>query len=632
MERKANRLINEDSLYLKMHAYNPVDWYPWSYEAFEKAQKESKPIFLSIGYSSCHWCHVMEKESFEDEEVAKFLNEHFVSIKVDKEERPDIDTVYMEYCILLNNSGGWPLSVFLTPSKEPFFARTYFPKNAFLGLLRQIKELWEKDSKAIIERSKSMIEQLKSYTAERKTLSDDVIDRSYSTLYHSYDPKYGGFSEAPKFPSLQNVIFLLKNQNKNLQDMALNTLLNMRRGGIYDHIGGGFHRYSTDRYWLLPHFEKMLYDQAMSILAYQEAYRLTKDDIYKNTVYEIWGFLKDEFYEGGCFCTAMDADTEGEEGGYYLWTYDEIKNILNSDEFMEFFNIKKDGNFLDEATKKPTGKNILYAKSPKYHFQKELNMLKERRKHRPKPIIDKKILLDQNALISCALAESYIAIGDGGLLDIAKENIGLISKEPLKHALKHSKDIPAILDDYAFLIRALLSLYRASFEKEYLERAIYFMDLAIKNLWDKERGGFFLSLNSDVVLPQKPLYDGAIPSGNSVMGLNLVELFFITKEQTYEEYYQKLSALYSEMLSRAPTSANFFLTSFWLLKNAYQVSLKMPLSKAQKRIKDINTHYIPNAVFYYEQDEEEKFIVCKDYTCLSPIYNLEELYKVLGGV
>jgi Highly conserved protein containing a thioredoxin domain len=351
-----------------MHAYNPVDWYPWSEEAFDKAIKENKPVFLSIGYSSCHWCHVMEKESFEDEEVASFLNKYFVSIKLDKEERPDIDSLYMEYCVLLNNSGGWPLSVFLTPTKEPFFAGTYFPKASFLKLLQQIKDLWDKDSKNIIEKSKRLVEQLKQFmnSFEKRELNESFIDKALFALANRYDEEFGGFSEAPKFPSLHNVFLLLKSQKQPSQDMALSTLLNMRRGGIWDHVGGGFHRYSTDRYWLLPHFEKMLYDQAMAVLAYSEAYRLTKNEIFKDTVYKTINFVKENLYENGFFYTSMDADTEGEEGGFYLWTYQEIKDILKekADKFIEFFNIKKEGNFLDEAKRVYTGKNVLYAKEP----------------------------------------------------------------------------------------------------------------------------------------------------------------------------------------------------------------------------------------------------------------------------
>ncbi len=633
-KRKPNRLINEKSPYLRMHAYNPVDWYPWTGEAFEKAIRENKPIFLSIGYSSCHWCHVMEKESFEDEEVASFLNEYFVSIKVDKEERPDIDSLYMEYCILLNNSGGWPLSVFITPTKEPFFAGTYFPKKHFLKLLEQIKELWDRDSKNIIEKSKRLMEQLRYFmgSTEKGELTEDFIDRALFGLANRYDEEFGGFSEAPKFPSLQNILLLLKSQRQPFQNIALSTLLNMRRGGIWDHVGGGFHRYSTDRYWLLPHFEKMLYDQAMSVLAYAEAYRLTKDEIFKDTVYKIVSFVKENLYRDGFFYTAMDADTEGEEGGYYLWTYDEIESILkeSAKEFIEFFNIKEEGNFLDEAKRIKSGKNILYAKEPKIAFEEELKRLKAFRNKRQKPLIDDKILLDQNAMMDFALAEAYLVFGDKEFLDMAIKNIDLISKTPLTHAINHSKHIEPILDDYAFLIRAYLSLYKATFSKEYLEKARNFMNEAIEKLWDKTSGGFYLSLSEDVLIPQKPLYDGAIPSGNSVMGLNLVELFFIIKEDIYEDFYNILSSLYGNMLSQNPTACSFFMISFLLYKKGYQLLLSMPLSKAQNEVINIYKHYLPNVVPYNEESQDFKLIACKDYTCLNPASSVDELIKIIA--
>jgi len=629
-----NRLINEKSPYLKMHAYNPVDWYPWSEEAFDKAIKENKPVFLSIGYSSCHWCHVMEKESFEDEEVASFLNKYFVSIKVDKEERPDIDSLYMEYCVLLNNSGGWPLSVFLTPTKEPFFAGTYFPKASFLKLLQQIKDLWDKDSKNIIEKSKRLVEHLKQFmnSFEKRELNESFIDKALFGLANRYDEEFGGFSEAPKFPSLHNVLLLLKSQKQLFQDMALSTLLNMRRGGIWDHVGGGFHRYSTDRYWLLPHFEKMLYDQAMAILAYSEAYRLKKNEIFKDTVYKTINFVKENLYENGFFYTSMDADTEGEEGGFYLWTYQEIKDILKekADKFIEFFNIKKEGNFLDEAKRVYTGKNVLYAKEPSLAFEEELKILKAFREKRKKPFIDNKILLDQNAMMDFALIEAYLVFDDKDFLDMAIKNLNNISKHPLQHALNHNKLIEPMLDDYAYLIKAYLSLYKATFSKDALEKAISLTEETIEKLWDKKAGGFYLSVRKDVLIPQKTLYDGAIPSGNSVMGLNLVELFFITKEDIYENRYQILSSIYYDILSRNPTACSFFMTSFLLYKKGYQILLSMPISKAQERVKELYKHYLPNIVPYHEESSEETFIACKDYTCLSPVKSVDELIKTIS--
>ena len=632
---KPNRLIDENSLYLKMHAYNPVDWYPWGDEAFEKAISENKPIFLSIGYSSCHWCHVMEKESFEDEEVASFLNKYFVSIKVDKEERPDIDSMYMEYCILLNNSGGWPLSLFLTPYKEPFFAGTYFPKQNFLRLLHQIKAIWDEKHLEIISKSKQVIEQLRYYsnTFDKKPLNQDIVQKALFSLANNYDREYGGFSSAPKFPSLQNILLLLKSKNRDFQDMAINTLINMKKGGIYDHLGGGFHRYSTDRYWLLPHFEKMLYDQAMAILAYSEAYRLTKDENFKEVVYKTYDFVMEELFEDGYFYTAMDADVEGEEGGYYIFDIKEIKNILKerANKFIEFFNIKQEGNFLEEATKKRIGKNILYANSYNTKdYEEDLKLLKTYRNKRKKPLVDKKILLDQNALMDYALLEAYLVFDDEKFLNTASNNLDLISNTPLNHVLKHNRLIRPILDDYAFLIRGFLSLYKATFSSEILQKAIYFTNEILEYLWDKNSGGFYLSISKDVLIPQKPLYDGAIPSGNSVMALNFVELFLITKDQKYEYHYNILSSLYSNMLTHNPSSANFFLISFLLVKDAYQLLLSMPLLKAINYAKKIYKYYLPNIVMYHEEANEERFILCKDYTCLNPMRSLKEVIETIA--
>jgi uncharacterized protein YyaL (SSP411 family) len=365
MNKKPNRLINEKSPYLLQHAYNSVDWYPWCDEAFEKVKKEDKPIFLSIGYSSCHWCHVMEKESFEDEEVAKILNENFVSIKVDREERPDIDSIYMNVCLMFNGSGGWPLTIIMTPDKKPFFAGTYFPKYSRPGkiglvdLLTSVAEYWKNNKEDLIQRAEKVIEYLKNdFKGKSDEISKDIIDACYLDLKSRFDKEYGGFSIKPKFPTPHNIMFLLRYyyHTKEIEalKMAEKTLINMRLGGMYDHVGFGFHRYSTDREWVLPHFEKMLYDQAMLTMAYTEAYQLTKNNFYKKTAQDtITYVLRDMTSKEGVFYSSEDADSEGEEGKFYTWTIDELKKVLNDEELslvIKVFNVKEEGNYLEEAT------------------------------------------------------------------------------------------------------------------------------------------------------------------------------------------------------------------------------------------------------------------------------------------
>jgi uncharacterized protein YyaL (SSP411 family) len=378
--RKPNRLINEKSPYLLQHAYNPVDWYPWCDEAFERAKIEDKPIFLSIGYSTCHWCHVMEKESFEDEEVAKILNENFIPIKVDREERPDIDTVYMTICQAMTGHGGWPLTIIMTPDKKPFFAGTYIPKHSRYGriglieLLQKVVEIWKENKDKVISLAEQITSEIKE--AIEKVEKGNIIDETiftlaYKELEENFDPEYGGFGEAPKFPTPHNLMFLLRywkrTGNAKAIDMIEQTLKGMWLGGIYDQIGFGFHRYSTDRKWLVPHFEKMLYDQALISLACIETYQATGKEKYAVLCSEVFSYVIDNLTNtDGGFFSAEDADSEGEEGKFYLWEYSELEKILNQSELnfvIENFNIKKDGNYIDELKRSRTGKNIFHLSS-----------------------------------------------------------------------------------------------------------------------------------------------------------------------------------------------------------------------------------------------------------------------------
>ena len=475
---KPNALINEKSPYLLQHAYNPVNWMPWSKEAFNKSIAENKPVFLSIGYSTCHWCHVMEKESFEDEDVAKILNDSFISIKVDREERPDIDHIYMKVCQLMTGSGGWPLSVFLTPGKKPFFAGTYFPKEnkygriGFKELLNRIKDLWIDKQNELTNNAEEITSALTdNYSSNHNRESGkDIILSSFKNLKRLYDVENGGFGSAPKFPSPHNLLFMLRYWKKYREPAALEmvdqTLTKMRMGGIFDQIGFGFHRYSTDSKWLVPHFEKMLYDQAMLIMAYSEAYQATKKNLFRSSVDEIIEYLKTNLLspEGG-FYSAEDADSEGEEGKFYVWSLTEINNLLNADEaelFSKTYNITERGNFKDESTGIMNGSNIPHLTKPVEddNEKKLLNSIRQKlisvRNKRVHPFKDDKILTDWNGLMIAALSTAANVFDNEKYLTLAlkcKEFIFskmITGNNELLHRYRNNESgINANLDDYS---------------------------------------------------------------------------------------------------------------------------------------------------------------------------------------
>ena len=464
VDRRPNRLIFEKSPYLLQHAYNPVDWYPWGSEAFEKAQKEEKPVFLSIRYSTCHWCHVMERESFENHAVAELLNETFVCIKVDREERPDIDSTYMRVCQLMTGSGGWPLTILLTPDKRPFFAATYIPQESRFGrvglkeLIPSVKEFWTTRRGEVDDLAEKVLSLLKRRQGEASIQAEELdeltLDGAYLYLLDSFDERDGGFGGAPKFPSPQRLLFLLRYWKRTGKGEALRmvekTLDAMRRGGIHDHVGFGFHRYSTDRHWQVPHFEKMLYDQAMLTIAYVEAYQVTKREEYGETAREILTYvLRDMTDPAGGFHSAEDADIEGEEGKYYLWTDDEIRQRLPKDEaelVIDAFNVEKNGNFEEESTRRKTSKNILHLTKPfrkiahdqdvpledvKERWEKARGTLFTSRESRVHPRKDDKILTDWNGLMIVALAKTAQAFNDMQYADAAKEAVNFVFENML---------------------------------------------------------------------------------------------------------------------------------------------------------------------------------------------------------
>lgn len=683
---KPNRLINEQSPYLLQHAYNPVDWYPWNEEAFEKARSENKPIFLSIGYSTCHWCHVMEKESFEDDEVAKLMNEAFVSIKVDREERPDIDGIYITVCQMLTGSGGWPLTIVMTPDKKPFFAGTYFPKLSRYGragmmeLIPQLSELWRSKQEDILksaeEISHALVNSSKFWGDE--ILSSEILDQAFNELTKRFDPENGGFGKSPKFPSPHNLTFLLRYWKKNKNEQALlmvdKTMRNMRLGGIYDHLGFGFHRYSTDQKWLVPHFEKMLYDQALLVIAYTEAYQATKNELYKNTVKEILEYvIRDMKSPEGGFYSAEDADSEGEEGKFYLWTLEELRNILKEDAdiFFDIYNCEAEGNWIDSMHGKKVGTNILHLQTTLKEYcskndlsfstleikiaqaQKQLLEVRNKRIHLHK---DDKVLTDWNGLMISAYAKAaqvfdeikYIEIAESAVKFILK-NLTLPNGRLLHRYRNGDADITGNLDDYAFLIAALLDLYETTFAVEFLERALNLQNDLIKYFWDEKDGGFFFTAldTEKLLIRQKEIYDGAIPSGNSVALLNVVRLYRFTGRTDFEDKASQIIKTFSQSIRTSPSAYTHFLSAldFYLGPSKEILIVGSDEHKVKSFMRVINKYFIPNKVTLHKSleshdslakiaeytksfqftDSKTLVYLCENFTCKLPISSETEL-------
>ena len=553
-----NHLIQEKSPYLLQHAHNPVDWYPWCREAFERAKTEDKPIFLSVGYSTCHWCHVMERESFEDEEVAELLNENYISIKVDREERPDVDGVYMDACQLMNGSGGWPLTVLMTAEQEPFFVGTYLPKgdkNGQVGLISLLEHTagkWKRDSRRIRQLAREMTTclQKRETRGVEADSAEQCLRRGVEHLTRLYDEAYGGFSRVPKFPTPHNLLFLLKRAEqegqKELQKMAEHTLVQMYRGGIFDHIGGGFSRYSTDNYWLVPHFEKMLYDNALLALAYLEAYRMTERPLYLWVAEHTLSYMEEELTheKGGFFC-GQDADSEGVEGKYYVFIPEEVSRLLGKMEgllFNRWFDITERGNF--EGKSIP---NLLhnrdYEKLPA-QIERNARKLKAYRAGRTTLSKDDKILTSWNGLAIWAFARAHQITGRTAYYKQAKKAAAFVRANlmTLNGRLKvrwRQEDVvnEGNLDDYAFYALSLLELYQCDFDIGWLRTCIQLTNKMLELFADAGNGGFFFTgtMGETLISRPKENYDGALPSGNSVAGLLLVRLSKLTGELFWQE-------------------------------------------------------------------------------------------------
>ncbi|MCK9150810.1 thioredoxin domain-containing protein [Methanobacterium alcaliphilum] len=591
-EKYSNELIYEKSPYLLQHAHNPVDWNPWGDKAFVKAEKQNKPIFLSIGYSTCHWCHVMAHESFEDPEIGAKINEVFIPVKVDREERPDIDNIYMNVCQMMTGGGGWPLTILLTPKGKPFFAGTYFPPEGQYGsvglkeIVTKVKELWEKNPQEALESADKIVNVLEniSQPAPREELNKNIFKETYNSLKEGFDIKYGGFGMIQKFPSPHNLLFLMRywkrESEENALEMALKTLDNMRYGGIYDHIGFGFHRYAVDPQWLVPHFEKMLYDQAMISIAYLEAYQITGNTIYKESAEEIFEYvLRDMQSPEGGFYSAEDADSEGEEGKFYLWSEDEIKSVLDqqADLIIELFNIKHDGNFKEESTGMKMGKNIFHLKpdndflvnfSKKVGSDDELHQkikksrekLFNARKKRIHPHKDDKILTDWNGLMIAALAKGSRTLWNKKYVLAAEKAADFIIKKlyngnKLLHRYRdHDAAFDGNLDDYSFFIWGLLELYQTTFKNKYLNLAFKLNNILLKEFLDKKKGGlFFTPYESErILIRKKESYDSALPSGNSVHMLNLLKMAQISKNKEIKNIATNIVPHFSPKIKRSP--------------------------------------------------------------------------------
>lgn len=678
---KPNRLIYERSPYLLQHAYNPVDWYSWSTEAFEKARAEDKPVFVSIGYSTCHWCHVMEEECFNDVKVAELLNDAFICIKVDREERPDLDGAYMAVCQAMGRNCGWPLNVLMTPSKQPFFVTSYIPKENRYGLvgmldfIPQVKEAWKTQrnnlEKASIEVIQRLIEQ--EARAPEEAFDKDAFAMAYEQLTMRFDPENGGFGEAPKFPMPHYLLFLLrywsKTKDKNALSMAEKTLEAMRFGGVFDQIGFGFHRYSTDAYWLVPHFEKMLYDQALLSLAYTEAYQATGKETFKKTSIDTLEYvLRELLSPKGGFYSAEDADSEGKEGKFYLWTEKEIRQALSEDTnwAIQVFGVKTQGNYYESHGGR-NGENILHLTNPLQ--QSEMNpyspmndsrfegirkMLFLTRQKRVHPFKDDKILVDWNGLMIAALARASIVFNEPKYLQAAKNAADFILQNMMgadgavyHRFAKGERAVEAFLDDYAFLTFGLIEIYEACFEEKYLQKSLDLTKILFERFWDKTAGGFYFSTdNSKETIPRmKQIYDNAIPSGNSVSLYNLLRLAQISNESDFWIYADKILKALSREVNSQPTAFTFLLCGAdFAFGPGFNVTLVGDINglDSQDMLKVIRKGYLPNMVvtFKHETAKEQALgyrkidgkvtaYICRDKTCLPPTNGIEMVEQIL---
>jgi uncharacterized protein YyaL (SSP411 family) len=660
-----NELIHESSPYLLEHAHNPVNWYPWSQFALDKAKKENKLLIISIGYAACHWCHVMMHENFEDTTVARYMNENFIAIKVDREEHPDIDQVYMSAVQLLTGSGGWPLNVIALPDGRPIYGGTYFPKDKWIQVLKLVSEYVKQNPAKAEEQAKALTNGVKSSelispTYDKTPFTTNDLKTLFNNWKNSFDLTNGGYTGAPKFPLPVGYQFLLHFNYLSGDNDAVNavtkTLVKMSDGGIYDQIGGGFARYSTDAYWKVPHFEKMLYDNAQLISLYSAAYQLNKYPRYKNIVYETLDFVERELTskEGGFF-TSLDADSEGEEGKFYVWTIEELKNILGNDADMvsDYFNVTNSGNW-------EKGKNILYKTMSDSEFAEKYKIaesellrriaqakkvLYKERSKRVRPATDDKILTGWNALMLKGYTDAYRVFGEQRFLDSAIKNAGFILRRmqsadgKLHRTYKNGKaSINAFLDDYAFTIEALISLYQATFSEEWLIDAQNLTDYTLKHFYDPHTGMFYYTSDLDpaLIARKMEIVDNVIPSSNSVMAKDLfiLGIYFSNDDYIYKSE-RMVANVKKDALIGGANYANWDILMAWFVNQPYDVAIVGDdYSTIQK---EFNDHYLPNVFFYGGKNEktssllENKFIpgqttiyVCQNKACKLPVTAVEK--------
>ena len=668
-----NKLIHETSPYLLQHANNPVDWYSWNDEALKKAKDENKPIFLSIGYSACHWCHVMAHESFENDEVAKFMNENFINIKVDREERPDIDDIYQKVCQIATGQGGWPLSIFLTPDQKPFYAGTYFPvldsygRPGFGSICRQLSQAWREKPKDIEKSAENFLNTLQK--AEKITvpakLERSILDEAAMNLFQLGDATYGGFGSAPKFPNAANVSFLFRYAKlaglSKFNEFALKTLKKMAKGGIFDQIGGGFHRYSTDARWLVPHFEKMLYDNALIPVNYAEAYQITKDPFYLEVLTQTLDFVLREMTlpEGG-FYSAYDADSEGVEGKFYVWSKSEIKEILGSDAdlFCLFYDVTDGGNW--------EGNNILCnnlnISTVAFNFGVSEDKVKEIlktcsekllkvRSNRIWPGLDDKVLVSWNSLMITAFAKGYRVTNDSKYLDASKECISFIEKnlivdgKLLRTYKNKTAKIDGYLEDYSYFTNALLDVFEIEPDSKYLKLALKLGTHLVDHFWDSKTNSFFMTSDDHekLIIRPKSNYDLSLPSGNSVSASVMLRLYHMSQKQNFLDISTKILESQAQMAAENPFGFGYLLNTIF---NYLQKPIEITIINQEnsKLCQSLLTDYLPNSFIVTVQNsiqleslseypffagknfaDKTSVFVCKDFSCSLPLTTIDEI-------
>lgn len=658
-----NKLINETSPYLLQHAHNPVDWYPWGDEAFERAKAEDKPVLVSIGYSACHWCHVMEFESFEDEKTAAIMNQHFVNIKVDMEERPDVDQIYMNFVQLTTGRGGWPMNVFLTPDKRPFFGGTYFPPTPRYGMaswpqiLASIAEAFRERRDELEHSANDIVGELRRLSIVEPAISGlsvDLLDKAFSSFMRTFDPVNGGFGGAPKFPPSMSLEFLLRYHKRTGEDTALaiveHTLKKMANGGIYDQLGGGFHRYAVDSIWLVPHFEKMLYDNAQLIRVYLHAFQITGEEFYKRVAIGILEYVKREMLDNsGGFYSTQDADSEGEEGKFFVWAPEEIESILGAElaaKFMAFYDVTPGGNF--------EGHNILNIKEPgdSEQFAEARNRLFAEREKRIKPHRDEKILTAWNGLMLAAFADAAAVLGNEEYLNIAIRNADFLMSQMqnegrlLRTWKNGTAKLNGYLEDYANVTDGMLALFQISGNSQYLIEAKRLADMMITEFWDEEGGGFFFTSNDheELIVRNKDFYDNATPSGNAAAADVLLRLSKLTGDERYERFGVAVLRVAASQLQRHPQGFGRSLSAleFHLSKTKEIVIVG---NRADELAREVFATYLPDAVVVLASDENQEpsldhlltgrskvdgmatVYVCENFLCQRPVTSIEELKK-----